>query len=175
MSLLRFKIYKNLHCTDLWNYSFDFLTILQKFGGLNTPYGPLTPGLNTPGGATAGDIDMKKIGQARNTLMDIKLTQVLSEHTVNMLFLACHLFSWMVLISTSWLSPISCKSMSICKFKSNIFWYSSHSGTLHHHICLLGKSQQFMPPRNIRLCSKWKQNIVYFCSWPETKWDSCII
>ncbi|XP_053382294.1 pre-mRNA-processing factor 6-like [Mercenaria mercenaria] len=48
----------------------------QKYGGLNTPYGALTPGLNTPGGVTPGDIDMKKIGQARNTLMDIKLTQV---------------------------------------------------------------------------------------------------
>lgn len=34
--------------------------------------GDMTPGFNTP----AGDIDMKKIGQARNTLMDIKLTQV---------------------------------------------------------------------------------------------------
>ncbi|WAR16561.1 PRP6-like protein [Mya arenaria] len=44
---------------------------LKKFGGLNTPYGT-----NTPGGSTPGDIDMKKIGQARNTLMDIKLTQV---------------------------------------------------------------------------------------------------
>lgn len=40
----------------------------QKFGGLTTPYG----GLSTP----TGDIDMKKIGQARNTLMDMKLTQV---------------------------------------------------------------------------------------------------
>jgi hypothetical protein len=51
--------------------------VLQKFGGLTTPYGgALTPGLNTPGGVTPGDIDMKKIGQARNTLMDIKLTQV---------------------------------------------------------------------------------------------------
>ncbi|ELU10841.1 hypothetical protein CAPTEDRAFT_223651 [Capitella teleta] len=34
--------------------------------------GDMTPGFSTP----AGDIDMKKIGQARNTLMDIKLTQV---------------------------------------------------------------------------------------------------
>ncbi|XP_070209587.1 pre-mRNA-processing factor 6-like [Littorina saxatilis] len=42
----------------------------QKFGGLNTPFGSITP----IGSAT--DIDMKKIGQARNTLMDIKLTQV---------------------------------------------------------------------------------------------------
>ena len=34
--------------------------------------GDMTPGFNTP----AGDIDMKKIGQARNTLMGLKLTQV---------------------------------------------------------------------------------------------------
>ncbi|KAK3087474.1 hypothetical protein FSP39_006402 [Pinctada imbricata] len=45
----------------------------QKYGGMNTPFGAITPlGTSTPG----GDIDMKKIGQARNTLMDIKLTQV---------------------------------------------------------------------------------------------------
>lgn len=48
----------------------------QKYGGITTPWGAVTPGLNTPGGSTPGDIDMKKIGQARNTLMDIKLTQV---------------------------------------------------------------------------------------------------
>lgn len=42
----------------------------QKYGGLTTPFGSITP----IGSAT--DIDMKKIGQARNTLMDIKLTQV---------------------------------------------------------------------------------------------------
>lgn len=41
--------------------------------GLMTPFpGDMTPGFTTP----AGDIDMKKIGQARNTLMDIKLSQV---------------------------------------------------------------------------------------------------
>ena len=40
----------------------------QKFGGLTSTLG----GLSTP----SGDIDMKKIGQARNTLMDMKLTQV---------------------------------------------------------------------------------------------------
>ncbi|CAH1772919.1 unnamed protein product [Owenia fusiformis] len=44
----------------------------QKYGGLDTPF----PGGMTPGGTTSTDIDMKKIGQARNTLMDIKLTQV---------------------------------------------------------------------------------------------------
>ena len=48
----------------------------QKYGGINTPFGAETPGFHTP----AGDIDMKKIGQARNTLMDIKLTQVFEKY-----------------------------------------------------------------------------------------------
>lgn len=39
-----------------------------KFGGITSTFG----GMSTP----SGDIDMKKIGQARNTLMDMKLTQV---------------------------------------------------------------------------------------------------
>ncbi|VFV33262.1 pre-mrna-processing factor 6 [Lynx pardinus] len=43
-------------------------------GGLNTPYpGGMTPGLMTPG---TGELDMRKIGQARNTLMDMRLSQV---------------------------------------------------------------------------------------------------
>lgn len=42
----------------------------QMYGGLTTPAGVSTP---------AGDIDMKKIGQARTSLMDIKLTQVRRE------------------------------------------------------------------------------------------------
>ncbi|CAG11265.1 unnamed protein product, partial [Tetraodon nigroviridis] len=47
---------------------------LQGLGGLNTPYpGSMTPGLMTPG---TGDLDMRKIGQARNTLMDMRLSQV---------------------------------------------------------------------------------------------------
>lgn len=54
---------------------FIYMYVFQKYGGLATPYGAITPGVNTPG-VTPGDIDMKKIGQARNTLMDIKLTQV---------------------------------------------------------------------------------------------------
>lgn len=45
----------------------------EPSSSINTPFpGDATPGFNTP----ASDIDMKKIGQARNTLMDIKLTQV---------------------------------------------------------------------------------------------------
>ncbi|KAL7057496.1 hypothetical protein AAHC03_016816 [Spirometra sp. Aus1] len=39
----------------------------QLHGGLTTPFGAQTP---------TGDIDMKKIGQARTSLMDIKLNQV---------------------------------------------------------------------------------------------------
>lgn len=54
---------------------------LQKFGGLNTPFGAITPlGTSTP----SADIDMKKIGQARNTLMDIKLTQVTVDNVEEM-------------------------------------------------------------------------------------------
>jgi len=55
----------------------------QQFGGINTPF-PGASGLNTPfpGTATpgwstpAGELDMRKIGQARNTLMDMRLSQV---------------------------------------------------------------------------------------------------
>ena len=43
----------------------------------NTGLTSVFPGDMTPGFATpAGDIDMKKIGEARNTLMSIKLSQV---------------------------------------------------------------------------------------------------
>ncbi|XP_023221900.1 pre-mRNA-processing factor 6-like [Centruroides sculpturatus] len=48
-------------------------------GGLTTPFpGSATPGgLMTPGWTTpSADLDLRKIGQARNTLMDIKLNQV---------------------------------------------------------------------------------------------------
>ena len=64
---------------------FDFFYIYrqQKYGGINTPF-PGASGLNTPfpGTATpgwttpAGELDMRKIGQARNTLMDMRLSQV---------------------------------------------------------------------------------------------------
>lgn len=60
------------HLYQLWSF-WIIAFCLQKFGGLNTPFGAITPlGTSTP----SADIDMKKIGQARNTLMDIKLTQV---------------------------------------------------------------------------------------------------
>ena len=42
----------------------------QALGGMATPY---------PGGMTSsGDNDLRKIGEARNTLMDVKLNQVIS-------------------------------------------------------------------------------------------------
>ncbi|XP_032815124.1 pre-mRNA-processing factor 6 [Petromyzon marinus] len=55
--------------------SVDPRQLLLPGGGLNTPYpGSMTPsGLMTPG---AGELDMRKIGQARNTLMDMRLSQV---------------------------------------------------------------------------------------------------
>lgn len=37
----------------------------------------MTPGLMTPG---TGDLDMRKIGQARNTLMDMRLSQVVNDY-----------------------------------------------------------------------------------------------
>lgn len=64
-----------LSCEHLYQLEkfLNYCFFLQKFGGLNTPFGAITPlGTSTP----SADIDMKKIGQARNTLMDIKLTQV---------------------------------------------------------------------------------------------------
>ena len=45
------------------------VSALHQLGGLNTPY----PGSMTPG---TGELDMRKIGQARNTLMDMRLSQV---------------------------------------------------------------------------------------------------
>ncbi|XP_035659533.1 pre-mRNA-processing factor 6-like [Branchiostoma floridae] len=48
----------------------------QHMGGFTTPYpGGMTPGVSTPWGA-ATEVDWRKIGEARNTLMDIKLNQV---------------------------------------------------------------------------------------------------
>ena len=45
----------------------------QALGGLSTPFtGTMTPGMVTP----TGEYDLRKIGEARNTLMDVKLNQV---------------------------------------------------------------------------------------------------
>ncbi|XP_022245664.1 pre-mRNA-processing factor 6-like [Limulus polyphemus] len=46
--------------------------LATPFPGTTTPGGLMTPGWATP----SGDLDLRKIGQARNTLMDIKLNQV---------------------------------------------------------------------------------------------------
>ena len=48
----------------LWNFLF------QLSGGLTTPY----PGFATP--ATSGDLDLNKIGEARKSLVGVKLDQV---------------------------------------------------------------------------------------------------
>lgn len=58
-------------------------------GGLNTPYpGSMTPGLMTPG---TGELDMRKIGQARNTLMDMRLSQVTFAIFLSYLHIFCSL------------------------------------------------------------------------------------
>lgn len=62
------------HETTTWSGSPQPFDVFPQLGGLNTPYpGSMTPGLMTPG---TGDLDMRKIGQARNTLMDMRLSQV---------------------------------------------------------------------------------------------------
>lgn len=43
----------------------------------NSGLASMLPGVATPGMLTpTGDMDLRKIGQARNTLMDVKLSQV---------------------------------------------------------------------------------------------------
>ena len=82
------------------------MCVLQKYGGLNTPFGSITP----IGSAT--DIDMKKIGQARNTLMDIKLTQVGDSPThVGIVDVA-----WVVRLDRATISLSSCCILYFCHF-----------------------------------------------------------
>ena len=52
----------------------------QRFGGLTTPFpGGMTPGTMTPGFTTpSGDLDLIKIGEARKSLVGVKLDQVFS-------------------------------------------------------------------------------------------------
>lgn len=45
---------------------------MTPYPGVNTPGGIMTPGWAT----SSMDLDLRKIGQARNALMDIKLNQV---------------------------------------------------------------------------------------------------
>ena len=50
----------------------------QMSGGLITPYpGGMTPGTMTPGFATSTRIDLNQIGEARNSMLGIKLDQVI--------------------------------------------------------------------------------------------------
>ena len=47
--------------------------ILQLLAGFQTPYpGAVTPGFSTP----SGDLDLTKIGEARKSLVGVKLDQV---------------------------------------------------------------------------------------------------
>lgn len=49
----------------------------QLYGGLMTPYpGRIAPGTMTPGFATSSRIDLNQIGEARNSMLSIKLDQV---------------------------------------------------------------------------------------------------
>lgn len=57
------------------NLGGDTVTALDPKSGLASAFpsaGTLTPGLSTP----SGDLDLKKIGQARNTLMNVRLNQL---------------------------------------------------------------------------------------------------
>ena len=50
----------------------------QLMGGFMTPYGgamSVTPGTMTPGFATSTRIDLNQIGEARNSMLGIKLDQ----------------------------------------------------------------------------------------------------
>ena len=52
-----------------------------------TPYpGAATPGTMTPGFATSSRLDLNQIGEARNSMLGIKLDQV---RTLNSFFLFC--------------------------------------------------------------------------------------
>lgn len=53
-------------------------TSIDPTSGLASAFpGTTTPGFSTPGMLTpTGDLDLRKIGQARNTLMNVKLSQV---------------------------------------------------------------------------------------------------
>ena len=50
------------------------LCIYQLLAGFQTPYpGAVTPGFSTP----SGDLDLTKIGEARKSLVGVKLDQVI--------------------------------------------------------------------------------------------------
>ncbi|EEB15596.1 pre-mRNA splicing factor, putative [Pediculus humanus corporis] len=61
------------------NMAGESATSIDPTSGLAStfPSGNATPGFSTPGMLTpTGDLDLRKIGQARNTLMNVKLSQV---------------------------------------------------------------------------------------------------
>ncbi|CAG0881555.1 unnamed protein product [Cyprideis torosa] len=59
------------------NYGASVSTLDPASGiASQVPHGTATPGMSTGMLTPSGDLDLRKIGQARNTLMDIKLTQV---------------------------------------------------------------------------------------------------
>ncbi|KAL0275367.1 UNVERIFIED_CONTAM: hypothetical protein PYX00_003230 [Menopon gallinae] len=61
------------------NMAGESATSIDPASGLASafPSGVATPGFSTPGMLTpTGDLDLRKIGQARNTLMNVKLSQV---------------------------------------------------------------------------------------------------
>ena len=64
------------------NDLFYVLFVFQMFGGLTTPFpGAMTPGSVTPGFTTpSGDLDLIKIGEARKSLVGVKLDQVPQSH-----------------------------------------------------------------------------------------------
>ena len=52
---------------------------VQLMGGFMTPYSgamSVTPGTMTPGFATSTRIDLNQIGEARNSMLGVKLDQV---------------------------------------------------------------------------------------------------
>ena len=56
-------------------------------GGLITPYpGGMTPGTMTPGFDTSTRIDLNQIGEARNSVLGIKLDQVNYQLSGNHIF-----------------------------------------------------------------------------------------
>ena len=62
-----------------WNWLISF-PVPQALGGFMTPYPgamSVAPGTMTPGFATSSRIDLNQIGEARNSILGIKLDQVI--------------------------------------------------------------------------------------------------
>lgn len=84
-------------------------------GGLNTPY----PGSMTPG---AGELDMRKIGQARNTLMDMRLSQVHWELGLTkygqIMVISSGVGQWLMHVEFTWHRLVN--SHCVCLKKKNL-------------------------------------------------------